>query len=50
MIQNCKKCVSVSELDLNGHLLLNISSMRFVMTKPPETFTKARRTDNAPSA
>jgi hypothetical protein len=29
---------------------LNISSIRFVITNPPETFTKASNTDNAPSA
>ncbi len=30
-------------------LLLNISSMRFVITKPPATFTLAKRTDRVPS-
>ena len=28
---------------------LNISNMRFVITKPPDTFTKASNTDSAPS-
>lgn len=31
------------------YIRLNISSMRFVITKPPETFTKASNTDAAPS-
>jgi hypothetical protein len=32
-----------------GDIRLNISSMRFVITNPPETFTNASKTDNAPS-
>ena len=44
------QCKEVGIGSMTVYIRLNMSNMRFVMTKPPVTFTNASRTDKAPRA